>query len=294
MSASAAARAFPSRGGARPPKMARVSDGTATTAPSVDASRGANARDRFRGGAAGRRRRSSSAASLDDASPSTSTTTSEPLQDLTRPGLTPWQVLGVANADDCTVAEVKAAYRARMKQYHPDVYRGEGDGAALARRIVAAYSAVVEDNNAARDAVVDAWDGVSEVFPWAREDADPFQHPEGPADAVFVNAFDCRGRGACPSYCCCVQRCAGSFSWVEDTNAARFDGPTWTELTRRQESQDAETAKASEADAYVLNLAVGQCPTMAIHWVTPRQRRRLDGIVAAVAEVRNYFYFLFF
>jgi hypothetical protein len=49
----------------------------------------------------------------------------------------------------------------------------------------------------------------SEVFPWAREDADPFQQPEGPADAVFVNEFNCRGKGACPSYCCCVERSPG-------------------------------------------------------------------------------------
>ena len=86
----------------------------------------------------------------------------------------------------------------------------------------------------------------------------------------------------------------GSFAWAADTNAARFDGPTWTELTRRQQSQNdadgifadatADDAETAAAEAYNLNLAVGQCPAMAIHWVTPRQRSRLDGIVAAAAE----------
>ena len=77
-----------------------------------------------------------------------------------------------------------------------------------------------------------------------------------------------------------------SFAWDEDTNAARFNGQTWTELTRRQrgDSSGSDDAKAAEAEAYTLNLAVGQCPTSAIHWVTPRQRALLDEIVADAAR----------
>jgi len=208
-----------------------------------------------------------------------------PSEDLTRPGLTPWQVLGVTadpRADPPTIAEVKAAYRARMKVYHPDVYDGDGDGEEMARRIVAAYRAVAEGGIASATTTV--WDGISEIFPWARDDADPFDQPEGPADAVFVNEFTCRGKGACPAYCCCVGRSPESFAWAKDTNAARFDGPTWTDLARRQTQSDADDAETAAAAAYNLNLAVGQCPVMAIHWVTPKQRRRLDGIVADAAE----------
>lgn len=131
------------------------------------------------------------------------------VEDLTRPGLTPWQVLGIDEDDVAvvTLAEVKAAFRARMKVYHPDVYRGDGDGEAMARRIVAAYRAVMEVEGSSGDAATMAeWDGVNDVFPWARPGADPFEDPEGPADDVFVNAFECRGRGRCPSYCCCVVR----------------------------------------------------------------------------------------
>jgi len=50
-----------------------------------------------------------------------------------------------------------------MKVYHPDVYRGDGDGEAIARKIVAAYVAVVDD--AAADGR--GRDGVDERFPWA-------------------------------------------------------------------------------------------------------------------------------
>ncbi len=90
--------------------------------------------------------------------------------DLLRDGLSPWDVLGVSETarasrgpDGPSVAEAKAAYRARMKVYHPDVYRGDGDGEAIARKIVAAYVAVVDD--AAAD--VRGRDGVDERFPWA-------------------------------------------------------------------------------------------------------------------------------
>ena len=203
--------------------------------------------------------------------------------------MTPWEVLGMTTEatkdDDVTVADVKAAYRARMKIYHPDVYEGDGDGEAMARRIVAAYRAIIElvddDEEAAS---VREWDGISETFPWARDDADPFRNPEGPADDVFVNPFNCRGKGGgCPSYCCCVERVPGSFSWSPETNAATFDGPTWTDLNRRirqmaGDSKDPDKATANttaaaaaaaaalEKEAYNLNLAVGQCPEMAIHW----------------------------
>ena len=56
----------------------------------------------------------------------------------------------------------------------------------MARRVVAAYRAVVvvdeegggcgTTTTAGRAGV--EWDGISEVFPWARADADPFLYPE--------------------------------------------------------------------------------------------------------------------
>ena len=69
----------------------------------------------------------------------------------------------LSNATCTAYAEVKAAYRARMKVYHPDVYIGDGDGEAMSRRIVAAYRAVVEesDGGGVASSVVIEWDGVS-------------------------------------------------------------------------------------------------------------------------------------
>ena len=65
-----------------------------------------------------------------------------PLQDLTSPSLTPWEVLGidVATSQEVSIADVRRAYRARMKVYHPDVYTGDAtDKQANARRVVAAH-----------------------------------------------------------------------------------------------------------------------------------------------------------
>ena len=108
------------------------------------------------------------------------------------------------------------------------------DKEANARRVVAAYAAVARESGVTIDESlgvnsVSDWDGTSEVFPWAKEGADPFEHPEGPAESVFVNEFACRGKGACPAYCCCVERDPGSFAWAGDTDAARFrsDAATW-------------------------------------------------------------------
>ena len=164
-----------------------------------------------------------------------------------------------------TVADVKAAYRARMKRYHPDVYEGDGDAEAMSRRVLAAYAAVLGDE--ATDA---RWSRrPSDVPPRSSDDADPFDSPEGPADVAFVDPFLCRGR-ACPPYCCCVERHPAGFEWTRE-GVARLtrDAASWGELVR----DDAERA------AYDMHLAVGQCPTEAIAWVTPRQREALEALV---------------
>lgn len=174
-----------------------------------------------------------------------------------------------------TVADVKAAYRARMKRYHPDVYNGDGDAEAMSRRVLAAYAAVLGDeatesrsSRRPSDAFVSS-SSSSDVPPWSSDDADPFESPEGPADVAFVDPFLCRGR-ACPPYCCCVERHPAGFEWTRD-GVARFtrDAASWGELVR----EDAERA------AYDMHLAVGQCPTEAIAWVTPRQCEALEALV---------------
>ena len=191
--------------------------------------------------------------------------------------MTPWEVLGMERETrrwsfEPAVADVKAAYRARMRRYHPDVYDGDGDAEAMTRRVLAAYAAVLGDD-ATRSSVDGA--AVSSDFPpWSSDDADPFESPEGPADVAFVDPFLCRGR-ACPPYCCCVERHPAGFEWTRE-GVARFrsDAASWGDHRRT----DAERA------AYDMHLAVGQCPTEAIAWVTPRQREALEALVEYAAS----------
>ena len=199
----------------------------------------------------------------------------EPLEDLTRPGMTPWEVLGMdetAPSFEPAVADVKAAYRARMRRYHPDVYDGDGDAEAMTRRVLAAYAAVLGDD--ATRSSVDAAAVSSDFPPWSSDDADPFESPEGPADVAFVDPFLCRGR-ACPPYCCCVERHPAGFEWTRE-GVARFrsDAASWGDRRRADD----------ERAAYDMHLAVGQCPTEAIAWVTPRQREALEALVEYAAS----------
>ena len=80
---------------------------------------------------------------------------------------------------------------------------------------------------------------------------------EGPATAVFVNELRCQGR-SCTS--CCVDKAPEVFHFADDTGAARAE----------------KHFSVSGGKEYVMRVAVGQCPTECIHWVTPRQRDILD------------------
>lgn len=96
---------------------------------------------------------------------------------------------------------------------------------------------------------------------------DPFAEPEAPATAVFVNELRCQGR-SCTS--CCVDKAPEVFQFAEDTGAARAQ-PYWS---------------LSGGKEYVMRVAVGQCPTECIHWVTPLQREILDAELLRCALCR--------
>jgi DnaJ-class molecular chaperone len=51
---------------------------------------------------------------------------------------TPWSILGIA--PDCTVSEIKSAYRKLMLIHHPD----QGGDPAMARKIMASYFLLME------------------------------------------------------------------------------------------------------------------------------------------------------
>jgi hypothetical protein len=211
------------------------------------------------------------------------------LPDLTQPGLTPWEVLGVDASDGAsfnpTVGEARAAFRRQIRSYHPDVYRGSGDATAQTKILVAALRAVLDDAPRTRSTSTSTRGATDENIAKNADDADPFKFPESHADSVFVNPFVCRGR-SCPSYCCCVRTAPFAFEWVGETGKARFkpNAPSYSELRETGADATAGSARVNDDDtakmAYLLNCAVQQCPSPgAISWVTPGQRKALEEIL---------------
>ncbi|OMO99172.1 hypothetical protein COLO4_13469 [Corchorus olitorius] len=165
-----------------------------------------------------------------------------------------YAVLGVN--PDCSAAELKAAFRAKVKQYHPDVNRDLGDSDAMIRRVIQAYE-------------------FSWAFLWCnailftvgyalcRECLDPFDSPECEAFDVFVNEVLCVGKG-CPYSC--VKRAPHAFTYDPSTGTAR-------------------ATSQGHADDYQVQLAVGQCPRSCIHFVTPSQRVILEELLDSILNV---------
>ena len=148
-----------------------------------------------------------------------------------------------------SAAEVKAAFRAKLKKTHPDV-NASADAAEATLRLVRAFELLS-----------------SETAELRAQSGDPFEEPEGEASEVFVNELCCQGR-ACTS--CCVGKAPQVFQFAEDTGAARAV-TDWS---------------LSGVKPYAMRVAVGQCPTECIHWVTPRQRAVLDAELRSAREGR--------
>jgi len=233
-----------------------------------------------------RRRCAPARAASDESSPAS-------LPDLTRPGLTPWDVLGVAAARDPgfepTAGEARAAFRRQILLYHPDVYRGSGDAAAQTKTLVAALKAVLdEDDDEFADAYVARNATRSEEDEFASFDA--FAFPETVADAAFVNPFKCAGVANCPSYCNCVVTAPFAFEAFQPafnpsfaSPVARFKpgAPRYSDLeAASNENHENDVAPDDAASmAYRLNCAVQQCPPGAVAWVTPKQSEFLEEVV---------------
>lgn len=89
-----------------------------------------------------------------------------------------YDVLGLA--PDCTAAELKAAFRAKVKEYHPDVRQDNRSSNIMIRRVIKAYEKL---SNCSRSEIIE------------RECMDPFDEPECEAFDVFVNEILCVGTG---------------------------------------------------------------------------------------------------
>ncbi|GMI65349.1 DNA J protein C82 [Hibiscus trionum] len=157
-----------------------------------------------------------------------------------------YAVLGVD--PNCSAAELKAAFRAKVKQYHPDVYKDGGDSDTMIRRVIQAYEIL---SNYSRSEIIE------------RECLDPFDHPESEAFDVFVNEVLCSGKG-CPYSC--VKRAPHAFEYDPSTGTAR--------ATSQGHGED-----------YQVQLAVGQCPRNCIHFVTPSQRIILEELLDSILNV---------
>lgn len=145
--------------------------------------------------------------------------------------------MGAAQADLNGAPVTSYAPATQLKKLHPDV-NPSADAAEATLRLVRAFELLSES---APDTLSD----------------DPFAEPEGPATSVFVNELRCQGRG-CTS--CCVEKAPAVFQFADDTGAARASS----------------AFVLSDKNEYAMRVAVGQCPTECIAWVTPRQQAVLD------------------
>ncbi|XP_057998761.1 uncharacterized protein LOC110660056 isoform X3 [Hevea brasiliensis] len=152
-----------------------------------------------------------------------------------------YTVLGVDPG--CSAAELKAAFRAKVKQFHPDVNRDGDDSDTMIRRVIQAYQMI---SNCSRLEIIE------------RECLDPFDKPECEAFDIFVNEVLCVGKGRCPYSC--VQRAPHAFAYACLTGTAR-------------------AISQGHGEDYQVQLAVGQCPRSCIHYVTPSQRIILEELL---------------
>lgn len=163
----------------------------------------------------------------------------------------PYSVLGVS--PDCTDEDIKIAFRNRIKEFHPDVYKGTEDADAITQLILRAYELLTKDT-------------ISRTY--RRKNLDPFEDPECEAEDVFVFEMTCMGRG-CPYPC--VERAPDVFKYAADTGCAR-----------------AVLQRPGQGEDYGVQLAVGQCPRNCIYWVTPMQRVILEDLMERALEGTTY------
>jgi ferredoxin len=172
-------------------------------------------------------------------------------------GKSPYSVLGIS--PDCSEEDIKDAFRNRIKEFHPDVYKGTEDADAITQRIIRAYEILTNETV----------ERVSVERMYRRNNLDPFEVPECEAEDVFVFEMNCIGRG-CPY--ACVDRAPDVFKFAADTGCARA-------VSQRGPGQ---------GEDYGVQLAVGQCPRNCIYWVTPMQREVLENFMARAAEGTTY------
>eukprot|EP00268_Persea_americana_P020393 TRINITY_DN20588_c0_g2_i3.p1 TRINITY_DN20588_c0_g2~~TRINITY_DN20588_c0_g2_i3.p1 ORF type:complete len:278 (-),score=39.08 TRINITY_DN20588_c0_g2_i3:396-1229(-) len=155
----------------------------------------------------------------------------------------PYEILGVEPTS--SLVDLKSAFRDKVKEFHPDVCKDAGDSDLMIRRVIQAYKILLEQHE-------------SEAT--GRESLDPFEEPECEALDLFVNEFQCIGKG-CPYSC--VARAPHAFSLDTLYGTAR-------------------AISQGHGEDYRVQLAVGQCPRSCIHYVTPSQRVIVEELLESV------------
>ncbi|KAL7157753.1 hypothetical protein ABFS83_02G097900 [Erythranthe nasuta] len=162
--------------------------------------------------------------------------------------LTPSSAYAVLGLDpqQCSYAQLKSAFRTKVKQLHPDVARaGDNNSDFMIRRVIQAYELL---SNYTKSEIIE------------RECMDPFDEPEFEAADVFVNQVLCIGKG-CPYSCVNMAPHAFKLSSITGTAEATCQG---------------------HGEDYKVQLAVGQCPRNCIHYVTPSQRIILEELLQSI------------
>lgn len=155
-----------------------------------------------------------------------------------------YAVLGVEA--NCSASQLKAAFRAKVKEFHPDVRKNKDDSDIMIRRVIKAYEML---SNYSRSEIIES------------ECLDPFDNPECEAFDIFVDEVLCVGKG-CPYSC--VKQAPHAFTFS-------------SRGTARATSQ-------GHGDDYRVQLAVGQCPRSCIHYVTPSQRIILEELLVSILD----------
>ncbi|KZV17766.1 pentatricopeptide repeat-containing protein [Dorcoceras hygrometricum] len=156
---------------------------------------------------------------------------------------TAYDILGTE--PHCSPEQLKAAFRIKVKQFHPDVMKSGRSSDTMIRRVIQAYEIL---SSYSRSEIIE------------RECGDPFDQPESEAIDIFVNEFQCIGKG-CPYSCVNTAPHAFKFSSVSGSASAVSQG---------------------HGDDYRVRLAVGQCPRSCIHYVTPSQRIILEELLSGI------------
>ncbi|XP_047970313.1 uncharacterized protein LOC125213683 [Salvia hispanica] len=155
-------------------------------------------------------------------------------------------VLGLT--PQCSSAQIKAAFRVKVKQFHPDVMGDAQASDTMIRLVIQAYEIL---SNYSKSEIIE------------RECMDPFDQPECEAYDVFINEVLCMGK-SCPYSC--VSTAPHAFRISSETGTAR-------------------ATSQGHAGDYQVQRAVGQCPRSCMHYVTPSQRIILEELLDSILNM---------